>query len=147
MPKPDQCLIPVLGDQLSLALPSLLSADKARSVVMMAEVMAEATYVRHHLKKLVFCFSAMRHFAERLRADGWAVDYVTLDDPANSHSLKGEIGRACARHRFLRNPRMANICRGYGKFDDAEKARIRESAAAFLGKLEPWLRPQPPSAS
>ncbi len=102
MPKPDQCLIPVLGDQLSLALPSLLSADKARSVVLMAEVMAEATYVRHHRKKLVFCFSAMRHFAERLRADGWTVNYVTLDDPANNHSLKGEIARACAGHGITR---------------------------------------------
>jgi deoxyribodipyrimidine photolyase-related protein len=51
------------------------------------------------------------------------------------------------RERFLRNPRMANICRGYDRFSDTEKERVRESAAAFLDSLEPWLRPQPPNAS
>lgn len=102
MSEPDQSLVLVLGDQLSPALPSLAQADKARDVVLMAEVMAEARYVRHHRKKLVFCFSAMRHFAQALRADGWTVDYVTLDDPGNSHSLKGEVARALSRHGLSR---------------------------------------------
>jgi len=63
----------------------------------MAEVMAEASYVPHHKKKIAFVFSAMRHFAEELRADGWQVDYVKLDDPGNSGSLGGEVRRAAAR--------------------------------------------------
>ena len=42
MTKLDQSLILLLGDQLSLNLPSLRRADKTRDVVLMAEVMAEA---------------------------------------------------------------------------------------------------------
>jgi deoxyribodipyrimidine photolyase-related protein len=45
-----------------------------------------------------------------------------------------------ARHkpRFARNPRMANICRVYDKFDDAEKQRISNSAGTFLQNVKPW---------
>ena len=92
-------LLPVLADQLTFGLASLAAADPAKSIVLMAEVMAEATYVRHHKKKIAFLFSAMRHHAEALRAAGWTVDYVTLDDPANTQSLSGEVARAAARHR------------------------------------------------
>ena len=60
--------------------------------------MAEAAYVPHHPKKIAYCFAAMRHFADELRAKGWQVDYVRLDDPANSGSLGGEVERAACRH-------------------------------------------------
>ncbi len=100
MPAPT--LILILGDQLSPAISSLAGADPADSVILMAEVAAEADYVWHHRKKLAFIFSAMRHHAARLRADGWTVDYVTLDDPANSGSLLGEAARAVARHGAAR---------------------------------------------
>jgi len=68
----------------------------------MAEVMSEATYVRHHKQKFVLVFSAMRQFAERLRARGVRLRYVRLDDPANTHSLKGEVLRALAEDTFER---------------------------------------------
>jgi deoxyribodipyrimidine photolyase-related protein len=64
----------------------------------MAEVMEEASYVPHHKKKIAFLFSAMRHFAESLREDGWTVDYVRLDDDGNSGSFTGELMRATRRH-------------------------------------------------
>lgn len=89
----------ILGDQLDLDLSALDGVDAARDVVLMAEVVDEATYVPHHKQKLVFCFSAMRHFAETLRGEGLRVDYVRLDDPENRQSLAGEIGRAIQRHR------------------------------------------------
>ncbi|MEI6642677.1 MAG: cryptochrome/photolyase family protein [Novosphingobium sp.] len=89
-------LIVVLGDQLSPALPSLQAGDKARDRVLIAELIEEATYVRHHKKKIAFIFSAMRHFAEELRAAGWTVDYVPLDAPGNSGSFTGEVARAVA---------------------------------------------------
>ena len=91
-------LIPVLGDQLSPTLASLREVDRAGAVVLMMEVRDEATYVRHHKKKIALIFSAMRHFAEALRGDGWTVDYVVLDDPANTHSFTGEVVRAVGRH-------------------------------------------------
>jgi deoxyribodipyrimidine photolyase-related protein len=95
-------LVLVLGDQLSPNLSSLAAADKADTVVLIAEVWDEATYVRHHKKKIAFIFSAMRHFAEALRLDGWTVDYVKLDDGGNSGSFTGEVARAIARHRASR---------------------------------------------
>jgi deoxyribodipyrimidine photolyase-related protein len=92
-------LIPILGDQCSHGLASLAGADPATSIVLMMEVADEATYVRHHPHKIILIFSAMRHFAAELRAAGWSVDYVTLDDPANSGSFTGEVARAVERHR------------------------------------------------
>ena len=92
-------LIPVLGDQLSHGLASLRDADRDSSVVLLMEVAEETTYVRHHKAKIVLILSAMRHFAEELRADGWTVDYIRLDDPANSGSFTGEAARAAQRHR------------------------------------------------
>ena len=91
-------LILILGDQLTAAVSSLAAGDKSQDMVLLAEVMEEASYVRHHVKKIALVFSAMRHFAEDLRAAGWTVDYVKLDDPGNSGSLAGEVRRACARH-------------------------------------------------
>jgi deoxyribodipyrimidine photolyase-related protein len=92
-------LILILGDQLTPHISSLGDADPATSVVLMAEVASEASYVKHHKKKIAFLFSAMRHFAEELRAAGWRVDYVRLDDPDNSGSLLAEVLRAAERHK------------------------------------------------
>jgi deoxyribodipyrimidine photolyase-related protein len=88
----------VLGDQLSPGLVSLRDIAPG-DTVLMAEVMAECSYVPHHAKKLVLVLSAMRHFAALLAAGGVAVDYVRLDDPGNTHSLRGEVVRAAGRHR------------------------------------------------
>ena len=70
-----------MGDQLTPAISSLRDASPAETILLMAEVAEEAGYVPHHRKKLAFLFSAMRHFAEEMRAQGWRVDYVRLDDP------------------------------------------------------------------
>ena len=89
----------ILGDQLTRNLSSLSDLDPARDVVLMVEVAAEARYVPHHKQKIAFLLSAMRHFAQDLRAEGIQVDYVKLDDPTNSHSFTGELTRAVARLR------------------------------------------------
>ncbi|MBR0556448.1 cryptochrome/photolyase family protein [Ciceribacter sp. L1K23] len=86
----------VLGDQLSRSLSSLRDIDPKTSVILIAEVMGEATYVRHHKKKIAFLFSAMRHFAEALKAEGLEVRYIKLDDPDNTQSLASEVKRALA---------------------------------------------------
>lgn len=96
--KPAGTLRFVLGDQLSLDLPSLRDLDPSRDVVLMAEVMDEATYVRHHPKKIAFLFSAMRHFADGLRDRGITVDYVPLDESANRGGFRDALAHACARH-------------------------------------------------
>jgi len=85
----------VLGDQLTHGLASLRDAE-ADDVVLLAEVSEEASYVRHHKKKIAFLFSAMRHFADELRERGFKVRYVEIDADGNTHSLAGEVERALA---------------------------------------------------
>ena len=91
-------LVPILGDQLSPAISSLADRTPGDTVVLIMEVAAETGYVRHHQAKIALILSAMRHFADELRGAGWRVDYVALDDPANTGSFTGEVVRAALRH-------------------------------------------------
>ena len=111
-------LVPVLGDQLSRDLASLRHRNKDDTVVLMMEVWDEATYVKHHKQKIALIFSAMRHFAQELRADGWTVDYVPLDAPDNAGSFTGEVARAVEEHA----PRLISIV-------EAGEWRVRENMA------------------
>ena len=86
-------LILILGDQLTESIAALVEASKSDDIVVMAEVRAEATYVRHHPKKIAFLFAAMRKFAARLSHDGWDVRYTRYDDPENAGSIPGELLR------------------------------------------------------
>ncbi|MEM8630590.1 MAG: cryptochrome/photolyase family protein [Pseudomonadota bacterium] len=91
-------LILVLGDQLTPTLSALSAADKARDIVVMAEVIEEASYVRHHPKKIAFILASMRKFAAALEAQGWRVAYARLGDPANAQSIPGELQRRAEEH-------------------------------------------------
>ncbi|MFY8112898.1 MAG: cryptochrome/photolyase family protein [Rhabdaerophilum sp.] len=92
-------LVLLLGDQLSRSISALEGFDPARDRILMAEVASEATYVRHHKQKLVMVFSAMRHFAGTLRAEGLTVEYWRIEDPDNPGSLDAALRRAVERHR------------------------------------------------
>lgn len=68
----------ILGDQLSHNQTALLQQqqNKENMPVILIE---SADYVRqrpYHYQKLMLVWSAMRHFAEELREDGWTVDYA-----------------------------------------------------------------------
>ncbi len=89
----------VLGDQLCRSISALRDIVHDSDVVLMVEVSDETTYVRHHKQKIVLVLSAMRQFAESLRAEGIYVDYVQLDEESNSGSITGELGRALSRHK------------------------------------------------
>ena len=86
-------LVLVLGDQLSQGLSALRHADRDRDLVVMAEVRGEGRSVPHHPQKIALILSAMRHFADDLRAAGWRVAYSRLDDPDNSQTIAGEVLR------------------------------------------------------
>lgn len=92
----------ILGDQLSRSISSLKDIDPAHDMILMCEVWEEATYVKHHKKKIAFLFSAMRHFAAELKQSGHKVHYTKLDDPDNAGSFSGEIGRALMTGAFER---------------------------------------------
>ena len=83
----------VLGDQLSPKLSSLKNFDKSRDEILMMEVKAETQYVKHHPKKIILIFSAMRHFAEEMKNKGFSIQYVKLDDKNNTGSFEKEITR------------------------------------------------------
>lgn len=84
----------ILGDQLSHSITALKGIDAQNDVIMMCEVMEEATYVKHHKKKIAFIFSAMRHFAEELREKGYDVRYTKLDDAENKGAFTNEVAHA-----------------------------------------------------
>jgi len=87
-------LVLVFADQLSHSLSALRNADKSSDTVLMMEVSDEANTVPHHRRKLAFLFSAMRHFAEELKNDGWQVRYIKLDASENLGSFESEILRS-----------------------------------------------------
>ncbi|TKA97964.1 cryptochrome/photolyase family protein [Cereibacter changlensis] len=89
-------LVLVLGDQLTPTVAALRGADRARDLVVMAEVMGEAASVAHHPQKIALIFAAMRKFAAGLCAEGWQVAYTRLDDPESSGSIGGELLRRAA---------------------------------------------------
>ena len=91
-------LIPILGDQCSHGLASLRDVSRDEAVILMTEVDEETNYVKHHKAKIALIFSAMRHFAAELQADGWTVDYVRLGESGNSGGFTGEVERAIRRH-------------------------------------------------
>ena len=88
----------LLGDQLSHDLSALRSLEKGTDQILMCEVKEEATYVKHHKLKIAFLFSAMRHFADELRADGYNVFYRKLDDHGNQGSFYGEVRAAVNKY-------------------------------------------------
>ena len=90
----------VLGDQLSDGLSALRDLDVSVDVVLMAEVRAEATYVKHHKQKIALVFAAMRKFALRLEARGVTVRYVRIDDAGNTGTIAEELHRALAERPF-----------------------------------------------
>ena len=84
----------ILGDQLSDSISSLNDCDKANDIVLLCEVKQEASYVKHHKKKIVLIFSAMRHFSDQLDELGYRVRYSKFTDAENTGSLAGEVKRA-----------------------------------------------------
>jgi deoxyribodipyrimidine photolyase-related protein len=90
----------ILGDQLSSEISSLDGIDASKDIILMCEIWNEATYVKHHKKKIAFLFSAMRHFARELKESGYNVEYVKLNDKDNTGFFKTEVERTIKKHNF-----------------------------------------------
>ena len=91
----------VLGDQLSNEISSLNNIDAENDIVLICEVFAEATYVKHHKKKIAFLFSAMRHFSEELRNEKkYQVEYFRLSDPEPMSSFTQAVEKTLANHKI-----------------------------------------------
>lgn len=92
----------ILGDQLSLDISSLQDCNKSQDVILMGEVWQEATYVKHHVKKIAFIFSAMRHFAEGLTHNGYKVEYIKLDHQNKKTSFTHILKQALKQHKITK---------------------------------------------
>jgi deoxyribodipyrimidine photolyase-related protein len=80
-------------------------------------------------------FSAMRHFAEKLRAEGWHVDYIKLEDEGNTQNLKDEVARAVLRHNIsnvvMTEPGEWRLQQALAEFEQLEDTRYLCSHGAF----------------
>jgi deoxyribodipyrimidine photolyase-related protein len=90
-------LIVILGDQLSPALPGLRDAQPD-DVILLAEVGAEAGYVKHHKHKIILIFSAMRHFAAVLQQQGVQLCYIRYGAVPGIHSMTDAVRYALHQH-------------------------------------------------
>lgn len=75
-------LVLVLGDQLDGDSRAFEEFDPACDAVWMAEVSHESEQVWSTKARIAMFLSAMRHFRDALRARGWTVHYLTLDEHA-----------------------------------------------------------------
>ena len=96
---PVRHLVIVLGDQLNLDASALQGFDPAQDVVWMAEVVEESQHVWSAKQRIAVFLSAMRHFAETLRAEGLPLWYRRLGDPGNLGTLASELDHAITRLR------------------------------------------------
>lgn len=90
----------ILWDQLSESISSLKGYNADTDVIFMCEVDSEATYVKHHKKKITFLLSAMRHFAKSLKQKCYKIEYIKLDNPSNTGSLKSEVKRIIHKYNL-----------------------------------------------
>ncbi len=79
-----QTLRLILWDHLSHDISSLKGIDPKRDLVVFLETIEEAEYVNHHVKKLAFLFSSMRHFAKELEEKGFPILYIDIEQEEGS---------------------------------------------------------------
>ncbi len=135
----------IMGDQLSREISALEGIAPDSDVVLMAEVLNEVTFSRHHKQKIVLVLSAMRNFAKSLSAEGINVDYICLDEAGNTGSLYSELKRALDRHQvekvIITEPGEWRVWELIQKFTAAPgiEVEIREDNR-FLCKREEFSR-------
>lgn len=89
----------VLGDQLDLNNPALLSNSPKNTPILMVEAPAESTVVWVHKVRIALFLSAMRHFAEQLRKAGYTVHYRKLGE-TGENTLVQEVASLCKQHGY-----------------------------------------------
>lgn len=87
----------ILGDQLNINHSWFSKAD-TNVVFCLFEMRQETDYVKHHIQKVTGFFSAMRHFANVLKAQNHQVVYFKINDPENTQSLTDNISKLILEH-------------------------------------------------
>jgi len=97
-------LLVVLGDQLNRDSRLFDGCEPERDLVWMCEAPAEATHVPSHKTRTALFLASMRHFRERLLADGLGVRYLAMD--AHEH---GGIDAALAADLVALKPARVRV--------------------------------------
>lgn len=126
MTLPLRHLVLVLGDQLWAGNPALDGFDPAQDAVLLIEAPGEATHVWSHKARIAVFLAAMRHFSHDLRARGWPVQHVALDDPA--HAERPGLLQRLAAVLAERRPRALHVCEpGEWRLADGLASTAREA--------------------
>lgn len=87
----------ILGDQLN-ARHSWFSKQDDECVYVIAELLQETGYVKHHVQKICSFFLAMEQFANALQKAGHHVLHLTLDDTRDFNDLPSLITHLCQQY-------------------------------------------------
>lgn len=134
----------VLGDQLLAEHPAIAAAQASGQPVRVVLVENWKRWARlpYHRQKMVLFLSAMRHYAERLRADGLTVDYVRSDDVTGA--LRAHVAEHGVTHLYTLR---ASEYRG-GLFQDGLAARLGVAVSVLpntqflVGQHDPFPDPK-----
>jgi len=88
----------ILGDQLNENNAVLEALDREHDCLLMGELVEEASYVQHHIQKIILVFSAMRHYASERREQGWTVHYHEFSPRANVLSFTDLVRSYVRQH-------------------------------------------------
>ena len=97
-PKGLRHLVLVLGDQLDARSVAFEGFDAAQDRILMVEAREESEHVPSTKMRTALFLSAMRHFAESLRARGWPLDYSRIGTH-RFERIADALADAIARHR------------------------------------------------
>jgi deoxyribodipyrimidine photolyase-related protein len=114
----------LLGDQLNIQ-HHWFSEPKNSATYLMMEVKDEASYVTHHIQKVVAFFLAMRSFKDMLGERGYSVIYLTLDDPSNLHSLDKNIAQLLSTKKFSRF-----------EYQNPDEFRVKEILSQLCSRID-----------
>ena len=97
-------LVLILGDQLNRDASAWDGFDPAQDLVWMCEAHAEATHVPSSRQRTALFLSAMRHFAQQLRAEGVPLHYIEQHPGGLDDALAATLREHAARRIVLTEP-------------------------------------------
>ncbi len=148
MISPNKVSVWILGDQLLENHPAVEAAVAAHGSeavrIVMVESRLRARRLPYHRKKLVLLFSAMRHYARRLRKQGYTVDYHTTDTCLDG--LQAHVKAHGPASLYT----MAASAYGGRRFQNAQLAEALSTPVTVLpntqfltGRFNPYPDPAP----
>jgi len=97
-------LILILGDQLDVDSAALKDINPETDEILMVESANEAQHVWSHKARIVLFLSAMRHFAEYLKSQGFSLAYIKHSPQSIVEELKSKIIKEKFTHLICVEP-------------------------------------------